>query len=138
MSKSIILYNNKLKNTARTLRKNMTESEQVLWARLRGKQILGVQFYRQKPIGNYIVDFFAPKTKQVIEVDGSQHLKAGNAKRDKDRDAYLAGLGIQALSFNSREVIKHTNAVVEVIFQATEKRLSLEIPLNPPFQKGDF
>ena len=138
MSKSIILYNNKLKNTARTLRKNMTESEQVLWARLRGKQILGVQFYRQKPIGNYIVDFFAPKTKLVTEVDGSQHLKEGNAKRGKDRDTYLAGLGIQVLRFNSREVIKHTNAVVEVIFQATEKRLSLEIPLNPPFQKGDF
>ena len=138
MSKSIIPYSNKLKNTARTLRINMTEIERVLWARLRGKQILGVQFYRQKPIGDYIVDFFAPKTKLVTEVDGSQHLEKGNAKRDKDRDTYLAGLGIQVLRFNSREVLKHTDAVVEVIFQTTEKRLSKEIPLNPPLQKGDF
>jgi len=102
----------------------MTESEQVLWARLRGKQILRVQFYRQKPIGNYIVDFFAPKTRLVIEVDGSQHMKKSNSKRDKDRDTYLAGLGIKVLRFNSREVLKYTDEVVEVIFRAMEKRLS--------------
>jgi very-short-patch-repair endonuclease len=70
------------------------------------------------------VDFFAPKTKLVIEVDGSQHLEGGNAKRDKDRDAYLAGLGIQVLRFNSREVLRDTDAVVEEIFQTMEKRLS--------------
>ena len=124
MSKRILQYNTKLKNTARTLRKDMTESERVLWARLRGKQILSVQFYRQKPIGNYIVDFFAPKTKLVIEVDGSQHMKKSNSKRDKDRDTYLAGLGIKVLRFNSREVLRYTDEVVEVIFQAMEKRLS--------------
>ena len=124
MSKRIIQYNTKLKNRARTLRKDMTESECVLWARLRGKQILRVQFYRQKPIGNYIVDFFAPKTKLVIEVDGSQHMKKNNSKRDKDRDTYLAGLGIKVLRFNSREVLKYTDGVVEVIFRAMEKRLN--------------
>jgi len=124
MSKRIIQYNTKLKNTARTLRKDMTESEQVLWARLRGKQILRVQFYRQKPIGNYIVDFFAPKTKLVIEVDGSQHMKKSNSKRDKDRDTYLAGLGIKVLRFNSREVLKYTDEVVELIFQVMEKRVT--------------
>jgi very-short-patch-repair endonuclease len=124
MSKHILKYNPKLKNTARTLRKNMTESERVLWARLRGKQILTVQFYRQKPIGKYIVDFFAPKTKLVIEVDGSQHLKENNSKRDKDRDKYLAGLGIKVLRFNSREVLKDTDEVMAVIFGAIEKRLN--------------
>jgi very-short-patch-repair endonuclease len=124
MSKRIIQYNTRLKNAARTLRKDMTESERVLWARLRGKQILRVQFYRQKPIGNYIVDFFAPKTKLVIEVDGSQHMEKSNSKRDKDRDTYLAGLGIKVLRFNSREVLKYTDEVVEVIYQVMEKRLS--------------
>ena len=124
MSKRIIQYNTKLKNTARTLRKDMTESERVLWARLRGKQILRVQFYRQKPIGNYIVDFFAPKIKLVIEVDGSQHMEKSNSKRDKERDTYLAGLSIKVLRFNSREVLKYTDEVVEVIFQAMEKRLN--------------
>ena len=124
MSKRILQYNTKLKNTARTLRKDMTESERVLWARLRGKQILRVQFYRQKPIGNYIVDFFAPKINLVIEVDGSQHMERSNSKRDKDRDTYLAGLSIKVLRFNSREVLKYTDEVVEVIFQVMEKRLN--------------
>ncbi len=124
MSKRILQYNTKLKNTARTLRKDMTESERVLWARLRSKQILRVQFYRQKPIGNYIVDFFAPKAKLVIEVDGSQHMEKSNSKRDKERDTYLAGLSIKVLRFNSREVLRYADEVVEVIFQAMEKRLS--------------
>ena len=53
----MLRYNNRLRPKARDLRKNMTDSENVLWSRLRRKQLLGVQFYRQKPIGNYVVDF---------------------------------------------------------------------------------
>ena len=53
----------------------MTDSENVLWLRLRRKQLLGVQFYHQKPIGNYVVDFFAPRARLVVEVDGSQHME---------------------------------------------------------------
>ena len=67
----MLRYKRHLKGKARELRKNMTDSERVLWSRLRGKQLLGVQFYRQKPIGEFIVDFYAPKTKLVVEVDGS-------------------------------------------------------------------
>jgi hypothetical protein len=59
----------------------MTDSEQALWARLRGKQLKGIQFYRQRPIGNAIVDFYAPKAKLVVEVDGAQHFTPGNNKR---------------------------------------------------------
>ena len=70
----MLRYNPELKPLARSLRSAMTESESALWYRVRGKQISGVQFYRQKPIGNYIVDFYAPRVKLVIEVDGSQHL----------------------------------------------------------------
>jgi very-short-patch-repair endonuclease len=65
-------YNANLKDKTRQLRKNLTESEKALWSRLRNKQLLGIQFYRQKPIGEHIVDFFAPRAKLVIEVDGSQ------------------------------------------------------------------
>ena len=65
-------YNANLKDKARQLRKNLTDSERALWSRLRNKQILNIQFYRQKPIGEYIVDFFAPRAKLVVEVDGSQ------------------------------------------------------------------
>ncbi len=125
----MLLYNDTLKQHARRLRKNMTNSEQVLWSRLRGKQLLGVQFYRQKPIGDYIVDFYAPKTKLVIEVDGSQHREHVHTSKDKRRDTYLASLDLRVLRFNSRQVLQETDAVVEVIFRTMAKWLNLR---NPP------
>ena len=64
-------YNTNLKQASQKLRREMTDAERRLWSRLRAKQILGVQFYRQKPVGNYIVDFYAPAANLVVEVDGS-------------------------------------------------------------------
>lgn len=64
-------YNPRLKTRARSLRSNPTDAEQRLWSRLRRKQMLGVQFYRQRTIGNYIVDFYAPAVSLAIEVDGA-------------------------------------------------------------------
>jgi very-short-patch-repair endonuclease len=119
------------------LRKDMTDSERVLWSRLRGKQLSGVQFYRQKPIGKYIADFFAPKTKLVVEVDGSQHFEGEQAEEDGQRDEYLASVGLRVLRFNSREVIEETDAVVEVIYRTVAEQLNREIPLDPPLRKGE-
>jgi very-short-patch-repair endonuclease len=84
----MLRYSANLKKFARELRKNQTESERLLWSHLRGKQLLGVQFYRQKPIGNYIVDFFAPSAKLIIEVDGSQHGENNHFQKDKNRDDF--------------------------------------------------
>ena len=123
MPSQFLLYSRKLKNSARYLRKNMTESERELWFRLRGKQLLGVQFYRQKPIGDFIVDFFAPKAKLVVEVDGSQHAEEDQKRRDKQRDDYLATRGIKVLRFNSREVLNHTDSVVSSIYRYIRERL---------------
>ena len=67
----MLKYRNNLKPLARQLRLNMTDAEQKLWFQLRRKQILDIVFYRQKPIGNYIVDFYAPSQKLVVEVDGA-------------------------------------------------------------------
>ena len=91
----MIEYNRKLKEQARRLRTQMTDSERALWERLRRKQVQAVQFYRQKPIGNYIVDFYAPKAKMVVEVDGSQHMESEQAARDLQRDAFLASQGLR-------------------------------------------
>jgi very-short-patch-repair endonuclease len=135
MLKRMLKYNSNLKHSARYLRENMTESEQALWSRLRGKQLLGVQFYRQKPVGNFIVDFFAPKGKLVVEVDGSQHAEDYHAVKDIERDNLLSSLGIRVLRFNSREVLKDTDAVIELIFRAIEGRLEEKSP-QPPFVKG--
>jgi very-short-patch-repair endonuclease len=80
-------YRRDLKPYSRRLRRAMTVCERRLWARLRRKQVHGVQFYRQKPIGRFIVDFYAPAARLVIEVDGAQHLRPAHAMRDAERDA---------------------------------------------------
>jgi len=69
----MLRYDPNLIKFSRHLRKNLTDSESVLWLRLRRKQLAAVQFYRQKPIGKFIVDFYAPSVQLVVEVDGSQH-----------------------------------------------------------------
>ena len=117
-------YDKNLKNTARRLRKNMTAGERALWSRLRGKQLLGVQFYRQKPIGDYIVDFYAPRANLVIEIDGSQHFESAAIERDQQRDRCLAGLGLAVMRFNSSEVLTDTEVVVEAIFRKIRTMLT--------------
>ena len=133
----MLQYNPNLKYISRRLRKGMTESEQVLWLQLRRRQLLGVQFYRQKPVGNYVVDFYAPKAKLVIEVDGSQHLDAGHAQKDARRDEYLASQGLKVLRFTNLQVLQERDAVLEFIFETLEERLNKNLSRPPPFAKGD-
>ncbi len=68
-----IYYNPKLKQLARNLRNNSTLAEVLLWNEVKGKRILGFQFLRQKPIGSFIIDFYCPKHKLAIEIDGDSH-----------------------------------------------------------------
>ena len=107
----MLKYNPNLKHIARSLRTEMTGSEQLLWSRLRRRQLQGVQFYRQKPIGAYIVDFYAPKAKLVVEVDGSQHLGLEHGPNDAVRDAYLASEGLRVLRFSNMQVLQEIDAV---------------------------
>jgi len=84
--------------------------------RLRRKQLLGVQFYRQKPIGKYIVDFYAPAVPLVIEVDGGHHFEASQARRDERRTANLEAQSLRVLRFTDREVLRQLDAVVDAVF----------------------
>ena len=113
-------YNRRLKTKARSLRTNPTDAELHLWYRLRRKQILGVQFYRQKPIGNYIADFYAPAVKLVIELDGAQHWELGQAKYDAQRTRDLEQRGLKVLRFDDRQALLQTEYVLEAIFQAVK------------------
>ncbi|MBK1724004.1 endonuclease domain-containing protein [Thiocystis violacea] len=117
-------YRSSLKPFSRHLRSNLTDAEQVLWQRLRRKQIHGLQFYRQKPLLDYIVDFYCPKAALVVEIDGSQHLEPEHNEMDALRDQALAGLGLRVLRFDNRQVLTETDAVVEVIYGAAKE--------NPP------
>jgi len=129
-------YDSNLKEKARNLRKNPTDSENALWSCLRNKQLLGVQFYRQKPIGEHIVDLYAPKANLVIEIDGFQHQEGDHVRKDRRRDGYLSALGLKVLRFNSSEVLKENDGVVEVIYRTIAEQLVQKSPLTPPFSKG--
>ncbi len=128
----MIPYNRNLKQKSRQLRENMTDAERHLWAKIRMKQLKGYQFYRQKPIGDYIVDFFCPRAKLVIEVDGSQHFSDEMTEYDRIRNEYLSSLGLRVLRFTNIDVLTHIESVVESIIENIEK-----IPLIPPLQKGE-
>ena len=112
----MIFYKQKLKLNARHLRGNQTDAERLLWYRIRRKQLCNTQFYRQKPIGNYIVDFYAPGAKLVIEIDGGQHFEEDHMKRDEERDHYLAELNLKVMRFDNLQVLRHTEDVLEMIF----------------------
>lgn len=84
---------------------------------------MGVPFYRQKPIGDYIVDFYAPRSKLVVEVDGSQHVDAECISKDARRDAYLESCGLRVLRFNDLQVLQEIGAVMEVIFGSVKEVL---------------
>jgi very-short-patch-repair endonuclease len=117
-------YNPRLKTKARSLRANPTDAELRLWYRLRRKQILGVQFYRQTAIGNYIVDFYAPAAKLVVEVDGAHHFTLSRAEYDKRRSEYLEQRGLRVLRFDDRQVLLQIESVAQAIFQAMKKNPS--------------
>jgi len=129
----MLKYDEELKQPARKLRSGMTDAERLLWSRLRGKQILGVQFHQQKPLGQYIVDFHAPAAKLVVEVDGSQHFEAAGLVSDRRRDAYLETLGLHVLRFDNLQVLKETEAVLEMILGVVGARLKSP---PAPFCKG--
>ncbi len=97
-----IYYEKQLKEKSRELRKNSTLSEILLWNELKGRKMLGYQFMRQKPITNYIVDFYCSKLKLVIEIDGSSHY--GKEEKDKIRQSELEQLGMSFLRFDDLDI----------------------------------
>ncbi len=113
----MLSYNKSLKQLSRNLRINMTDAEKLLWSKIRGKQLKGFQFYRQKIIGNYIADFYCPKSKLVIEVDGGHHYSDEGKEKDNIRDDYMKETGITVIRFSDREVLNNIDAVLEEIWR---------------------
>jgi very-short-patch-repair endonuclease len=107
-----IYYNPNLKINSRKLRNNSTLGEILLWQQIKGRKIQGYQFNRQKPIGNYIVDFFCKKLNLIIEVDGETHFYDGAQEKDEKRQKELEALGLFFLRFDDLEVKQNIEAVV--------------------------
>ena len=90
----------------------MTGQEVLLWTYLRKKQIRNIQFFRQKVIGDFIVDFYAPSVKLVIEIDGPQHFEPEMLEQDRIRDEYMRNLGLHVLRFENIHVEKCLDLVL--------------------------
>jgi very-short-patch-repair endonuclease len=119
---------NRLVPKARQLRRRATEAEKMLWKHLRARQLEGVKFRRQEPIGQYIVDFVALKKKLVIEVDGGQH--AVEKEKDRKRDQWLEHEGFEILRIWNNDIFDNLNGVLKSI------REVLLYPSPAPSHKG--
>ncbi len=108
-----IHYNPKLKELARELRNNATSAEKRLWKYLRGKQMRGYDFHRQKPIGEYIVDFFCHRLRLVIELDGRTHGFSEVYERDVKKESDLIKLGLHVMRFSDEAVLTDIGAVIK-------------------------
>lgn len=115
MRRKIIPYNPKLKELAKKLRKNMTLGEILLWNELKQKKMLGYDFDRQRPIDNFIVDFYCKDLQLAIEVDGDSHNFDEVFEKDELRQHRLETLGVKFLRFDDVEVKKDMNNVLRVI-----------------------
>ena len=113
-----IYYNPKLKQLARNLRNNSTLAEVLLWNELKQRRMKGYQFYRQKPILYYIVDFYCSKLDLVNEIDGISHF--GKEVEDKERQTNIENLGIEFLRIPDNEVKENMDGVYQVIVEWIE------------------
>jgi len=115
MKRKIIPYNPILKDRAKWLRHNMTFSEVLLWNEIKNGQLLGYDFDRQKPIGNYIVDFYCKDLQLALEVDGITHEEENAKINDALRQTELQKLGVSFLRFDALLVVNKVEAVVTEI-----------------------
>ena len=142
----IIPYDSHLKELARKLRNDSTQSEVKLWEKLKGEQVHGYDFDRQKPINSYICDFFCRELMLAIELDGITHDQKQVQINDADREQKLNDLGINVLRFQDDEVLENIEQVLKAIsayIEAWENKddsvfkKENNTPLNP-LSRGDF
>jgi very-short-patch-repair endonuclease/restriction endonuclease S subunit len=104
-------YNPKLRDRAKALRKAGNLAEVLFWQQVKGRQFLGLDFDRQKIVGNYIVDFYCPNRRVVVEIDGSSH--DDKEEYDQERDVFLESLGLGVIHITDTDVKKNLSGVME-------------------------
>lgn len=132
----MLKYHPKLKDLARNLRNNSTLTEVLLWNQIKGKKLKGYRFNRQKPIGNYIVDFYCHELKLVVEIDGGSH----NSKIDKDkkRQLELEEFGLTLLRFLDEDVKKDLDSVYRaIVYKIKQLEKKKRNPPVSPFTKRE-
>jgi very-short-patch-repair endonuclease len=126
--------NTLIEEAAKQLRKSLTPSEKQLWQALRGGKLAGLKFRRQHPVGNFILDFYCPAHKLVIEVDGEVH--ANQEDYDFDRTAQLETYGYRVLRFQNEAVTHHLETVLSKIIQ-TVSDIDIVTPINTQQKQYD-
>ncbi len=126
--------NNDLLNNAKRLRKEMTPQELRLWYRF--LRTYPVKIYKQRIIGNYIVDFYCASARLIIEVDGSQHYEDCGKEHDAERTAYFESLGLTVVRYSNREINCNFGAVCEQINQIIQERRTLSVGCADTSPKG--
>ena len=104
-----------MKPFRRKLRKNMTTAEVALWLMIKNKQLDGERFLRQYSIGHFVVDFYCPKHKLAVELDGEVHFTEEAAAYDAKRTAYLNSVGVQVVRFENFEVFQYPMRTLDEI-----------------------
>ena len=151
MKRKIIPYNSNLKILAKTLHKQMTFYELKLWMHLNKSQMMGYDFDRQRPMLNYIVDFYCKDLQLVIEVDGITHHDEKIVAKDEVRDDELEEYGVTVVRLNALDVVNNIGHSLQIIenwileyekINGVEeniliKRRNLPTPPSTPLQGGD-
>lgn len=123
-----------LRSYAKELRRKQTDAERVLWMRLRARQVNGLKFRRQHPIGRYIADFCCPEKCLVIEIDGGQHMNRTFA--DERRTEFLVQEGYRVLRYWNHDVLAAPEAVLQHIIQETESPSPRPLPERARVENG--
>jgi len=123
-----------LTQLAKSLRKRSTDVEQHLWSHLRAGRFEGIKFRRQHPVGQYIVDFVCLERKLIIELDGGQHALPDEARKDRQRDAWLEKEGYTVVRFWDNEVLMKKNGILDAIRERLNRTPS---PQSPPLKGGE-
>lgn len=122
----LIKYNQKNKILSRKLRRKSTLAEVLFWNEVKSRKILNYQFMRQKPIGDYIVDFYCSPLKLVVEIDGLTHI--GKEEYDVRREKYLKSLGLNVLRFFDNDVKQNMSGVIGALYEWIYKNKNVTTP----------
>ena len=129
----------RLRANARTLRRNSTDAERILWAELRDHRLNGVSFRRQVPIGNYVADFVCHAAKVVIELEGGQHFSDQGERADPRRSVVIEAKGFKVLRFSNHDVMMNCAGVLETIAAAVAARApTLTLPRKRGREQSDL